>query len=346
VGGGEDSATVFRKEVLFLAKARPGEDEVSKTPSPSPPIATLTLNPAVDISYEVARLVPDQKSHATSTRYDPGGNGINVGRALRELLVGARNFCVMGGNAGVLLENLLENQLDNVFCLRVDGETRINATIMQGDPPVQYEVTGVGPFVPETLLTDICRNFLEGCRGGIGVLSGSVPPGVPSGIYGSLVHRIREHGGRAVVDAHGVLLQQAIPERPFLIKPNRYELSLILDRPLTRIEDVVEEARTLQRSGISYVCVSIGEEGAILVGPGGSYLAKAPPVTVKCTVGSGDSMVAGLVAGLSRGQSANEALRLAVACGSGTAAQPGTAIFTYDQATELLRHTEVTSLDI
>lgn len=313
---------------------------------PSNPIATLTLNPAVDVSYEVPRLVSDQKSHARSTRYDPGGNGINVGRALKELGIPARNFCIMAGDAGILLEKLLEHQIEHIDCSQVEGETRINATILQIDPPVQYEVTGIGPFVPEETLSKVSERFLEACPGAFGVLSGSVPPGVPMDIYASLVRRVRERGGLAVVDAHGPLLQQSIPNLPYLIKPNRYELSLILGRELPRLEDVAEEARVLQRKGITYVCVSLGAEGAILVGPDGSFLAKAPPVTVKCTVGSGDSMVAGLLAALSQGQDAKEALRLAVACGSGTAAMPGTAIFTHKQVTELLRHTEVSSLEI
>jgi 6-phosphofructokinase 2 len=310
------------------------------------PIATLTLNPAVDVSYEISQLVADQKSHASSTRYDPGGNGINVGRALRELRIDARNFCVMAGNAGILLERLLKDQLDHVFCARVEGETRINATILQTTPPAQYEVTGIGPFVPSVTLAEISRSFLDHCRGGYGVLSGSVPPGVPDDIYGSMVERVHECGGLAVVDAHGSLLRESVSRHPYLIKPNRYELSLLLGREIPRIEDVAQEARILQKGGVTYVCVSLGEEGAILVGPEGSFLAKSPPVNVKCTVGSGDSMVAGLLSSFSRGRPAREAIRLAVACGSGTAAQPGTAIFTRSQVTDLLEKTEVTPLDI
>ncbi|MCL5980397.1 MAG: PfkB family carbohydrate kinase, partial [Gammaproteobacteria bacterium] len=141
-------------------------------------------------------------------------------------------------------------------------------------------------------------------------------------------------------------LAQAVPHRPFLIKPNRYELELLRNRQLPRMEDVASEARAIQREGIQYVCVSLGGDGALLVGPAGSYFAKAPAVAVKSTVGAGDSMVGGLVAALAKGQTAGEALRLAVACGSGTAAQPGTALFSHADLEELLRHTEVTLLDI
>ncbi|MHB1882293.1 MAG: PfkB family carbohydrate kinase, partial [Acidithiobacillus sp.] len=107
-----------------------------------------------------------------------------------------------------------------------------------------------------------------------------------------------------------------------------------------------KEARAIQQEGVQYVCVSLGGDGALLVGPDGSYFAKAPPIQVKSTVGSGDSMVAGLVAALAHGQSPAEALRLAVACGSGTAARPGTEIFSHNDLDALLRVTEAHVLDI
>ncbi len=313
---------------------------------PARPIATLTLNPAVDVSYEVPALVSDQKTHATRTRTDPGGNGINVGRALKVLGVPAANFCIMAGSAGVLLETLLEDQIDHIVCARVQGETRINATILQDVPPIQYEVTGIGPYVPPGILSRLLDDFLSQSSGGFGVLSGSVPPGIPHDIYGSMVSRVHEAGGSAVVDAHGDLLRHSLDRHPFLIKPNGYELSLLLGKEVRGIEDVAQEARILQKRGIAYVCVSLGMEGAVLIGPEGSFFAKAPRVAVKCTVGSGDSMVAGLIAALSQGKGAPEALGLAVACGSGTAAQPGTAIFTAAQVGKLLPRIEVIPLDI
>lgn len=310
------------------------------------PIATLTLNPAVDIAYEIPHLIPDQKSHAQSTRYDPGGNGVNVARALKELLVCAHSCCIVAGNIGELLQKLLQHQLDSPHCVHVEGETRINATILQADPPAQFEVTGSGPLVSDLTLNTIRESFLDLCQGGFGVLTGSVPPGVPDHFYGDMVDRVQTAGGKAIVDAHGPLLQLALPHQPFLIKPNRYELSVLRQRELPGLEDVALEARAIQREGVAYVCVSLGGDGALLVGPDGSYLAKAPSVAVKSTVGAGDSMVAGLIAALTRGQSPAEALRLAVACGSGTAAQPGTQIFSHSMVIDLLQQINVKTLDI
>ncbi len=316
------------------------------TSTPCQPIATLTLNPAVDISYDVPLLIPDQKSHALATRYDPGGNGVNVARALKELLVCAHSCCIVAGNIGELLQKLLQHQLDSPHCVHVEGETRVNATILQGNPSAQFEVTGIGPRLSELTLSTIRGIFLPLCKDGFAVLTGSVPPGVEDNFYGDLVDQVHAGGGKAIVDAHGALLQNALLHAPFLIKPNRYELSVLRQRELPTLEDVAQEARSIQREGVTYVCVSLGADGALLVGPDGSYLAKAPPVVVQSTVGAGDSMVAGLVSALARQQNPAEALRLAVACGSGTAACPGTAIFSHNTVVDLLQQTNVKLLDI
>ncbi len=311
-----------------------------------PPIAVLTPNPALDIAYAVPCLIADQKTHATSTRYDPGGNGINVARALKKLLVYARSCCVIAGNVGELLQKLLLHQLDDLHCVYVEGETRINATILQENPSAQFEVTGIGPRISELALTEMRETFLKLCKEGFAVLTGSVPPGVEDHFYGDMVDHVHAAGGRSIVDAHGALLQHALLHHPFLIKPNRYELSLLCRRELPTLEAVAQEARAIQRGGVHYVCVSLGSDGALLVGPEGSYFAKAPPISVQSTVGAGDSMVGGLVAALAHGQRPEEALRLAVACGSGTAARPGTEIFSHNDLDALLRQTEARALDI
>jgi len=313
--------------------------------APCQPIATLPLNPAVDISYEVTHLVPDQKTHALASRYDPGGNGVNVARALKEILVCAHSCCIVAGTIGELLQHLLKHELDNPHCVSVEGETRINTTIVQQEPAEQLEVTATGPRVSSIALASITKTFLELCDSGIGVLTGSVPPGVGDDIYAILAERIQAAGGKAVVDAHGPLLAKALPQHPFLIKPNRYELSLLCGRELPTLEAVAQEARKIQQTGVQYVCVSLGGEGALLVGPEGSHLAKAPPVQVQSTVGAGDSMVAGLVAAFAQGKHPAEALRLGVACGSATATQPGTSLCRYDDVITLLQQIDVQALD-
>jgi 6-phosphofructokinase 2 len=307
-------------------------------------IAILTLNPSLDVSYEVSRLIADQKAHATHTRYDPGGNGINVGRTLKALGVAARSFCAVAGEIGLFLQRILSNEVDSARCFEVPGETRINCTLIQMEPRIQYEVTATGAAVPASMLASISSAFLDAAGRGYGVLTGSLPPNVPDHTYAALVRRLREAGGRAVVDAQPRYLGAAIDAGPFLIKPNRFELETLCGRPLPTLDDVVAEARELRRAGVEWVCVSLGAEGAVLVGQDVAFHAAAPAITVRSTVGSGDSALAGLVAGFVRYGDAAAALRMGVACGSGTAEKPGTALCTAADVTRLGRTIDVRPL--
>lgn len=299
------------------------------------PIGILTLNPSVDVSYEVDRLISDQKVHARHTRYDPGGNGINLGRMLQILGVRAETACVVAGETGRFLEQILSQEVEVARCTRVSGSTRINCTVVQADPRVQYEVTADGAPVSAQALDAVTADFLRASTDGLGVLTGSLPPGVPSAAYATLVTRLRAHGAEAVVDARPGILAHAIDAHPFLIKPNRFELEMVTGSSLTTRADVARAARRVQESGVEWVCVSLGAEGAVLVGPRDAYDAVPPPITVRSTVGAGDAMLAGLVAGFARGQPAPDVLRMAVACGSGTAETPGTQLCSAQSATRI-----------
>ncbi len=310
------------------------------------PIAVLSLNPAVDMTYEVPRLIADQKAHAVATRFDPGGNGINVGRALKRLDTFAYSYCVVAGEIGQLLKHLLRQQLDWVDYEEVEGETRINGTAIEQHPRAQYEISGIGPTIPPVQLETLLERFEQRAGKGFGVLTGSTQSGIPATLYADLIRRVTEQGGRAVVDSHDEALRLAIEARPFLIKPNRYELETLLGRRLKDTETVAREARVLQQGGVTWVCVSLGAEGAILTGPDNSYLASAPKVTVYSSVGAGDSMVGALVAAFSRGIAPQDALRLGVACATGTVTRPGTELFSPDEVQHYFDGIEVRLLMI
>jgi len=293
-----------------------------------PPVAVLTLNPSLDVSYEVSRLVPDEKSRATHTRYDPGGNGVNVGRTLKILEVPAKSFTLVAGEIGLFLEHALEREVDASHCIHIPGETRVNCTLIQVDPRLQYEVTASGPEVPAAALERIRTEFVEAAGDGFGVLTGSLPPGVPPETYATWVEQLRARGARAVVDAQPAYLGRALAAEPFLIKPNRHELEMLCGTSLTTPDAVLRTARHVQQRGVTWVCVSLGAEGAILVGPRAAFLATAPRITVRSTVGAGDAMLAGLVAGFVTSGDPVTALRTGVACGSGSATHPGTMLCT------------------
>lgn len=308
------------------------------------PVATLTLNPAVDVTYEIGCLICNQKVRARATRFDPGGNGVNVGRALKRLGIVASNFCVLAGETGLLLERLLERHLDNPVYVWVEGETRINATILEQETGVQYEVVGQGPCVSQAQLESLQERFVGQVKNSYGVVTGSVPPGVANDAYAVFVRRIHSQGGRAVLDAHGELLKKGIEAGPFLVKPNRYELEQLTGRALPDLPSVLAQARAILAYGVTYVCASLGEEGALLVGQEVSLMATAPKVAVRSSVGAGDSLVAGLVAGFVQGLALPEILRLAVAASAGTVSQPGTELFLAEQLPTLLEQVQVRAL--
>lgn len=310
------------------------------------PIATLTLNPAVDATYEISRLLVDQKTHARTVRYDPGGNGINVSRALKILGTPTTSFCVTAGEIGQLFQRLVRGTIDRLDAEHIAGETRINIALQERDTASQYEVSAVGPHLSAQHLEKLSERFIAASAHGIAVLTGSVPPGVDAAIYAQLTQRVREQGGKPIVDTYGALLQNAVRAKPFLIKPNRYELEQFCGMTLPNREAVAAQARKLQRGGIDYICVSLGADGALLCASDNTYFATAPAVTVNSTVGAGDSMVAGLVHALAHGGSAASALQLGIACGTGTTLHPGTELFTAEEAEIFRQQIAVHALDI
>ena len=310
-------------------------------------VAVLALNPAVDISYEIPQLLADQKVRAAKTYYHPGGNGINVARALAVLGVKVHCCSVIGGKGGELFLRLLGDDLgDGHRYIQVDGETRINATLLQKQPPSQYEVDSGGPEISESVLDAMIECFLERCADGLAVLTGSTPPGVPAGTYAELIENIRLQGGRVVLDAHGSVLEKALEAKPYLLRTNRYVLEMKVKYRLDSIEAVAQAARQIQRSGTEIVCISLGTEGAVIVDGKDSYYCPAPKVRIYSTVGSGDAMVAGMVMASLQGRSVEELLRFGVICGSATASHPGTELFTRAEVEEVEYELELRGLAI
>jgi 6-phosphofructokinase 2 len=309
-------------------------------------IHVLCLNPALDVTYHVKKLIPDQKSRSDAARHDPGGNGINIGRALFRMQVEATTYCVIAGSIGEILQDMLDEQLPNVLFHHVSGQTRINSTIIELDTQSQFQITDAGTPVPAAQLTQLVENFANSVGNGYGILTGSCQPTVPTSLYADLVHKIQQHGGRTVVDSHGDILRLAIEAKPFLIKPNLYELETLLQIKLDTIESIAASARKLQLSGVKHVCVSLGDQGALLVSPSNSFYAKALSVPVNTTVGAGDSMVAGLVAGFCLDDQPETALRYGIACGAGTVMHAGTELFHGDELADFRQQVTIQTLDI
>ena len=310
-------------------------------------VSVLALNPSVDISYEITQLLEYQKVRARQTWYHPGGNGINIARALTELGVSTNCCSIIAGESGDLLLNLLGDSLgDKHKWFRVDGETRMNTTIVQQSPPGQYEVTSVGPDVPADALAKVCDCFLKVADKGVAVLSGLIPPGAPDSTYRDLIERINQQGGRAVLDANGDALQQALEAKPWLVRLNSYVLEMYINRRLETSHQIAKAARVIQQQGMEYVCITLGDKGAVLVDANNSYHCNAPKVHKLSTVGCGDSLVAGLITAANKQETTQQMLNFGVICGSATASHPGTELFHRDELENESIDIEVTTLDI
>ncbi len=310
-------------------------------------VSVLALNPSVDISYEISQLLEYQKVRARQTWYHPGGNGINIARALTELGVTTNCCSIIAGESGDLLMKLLGDSLgDRHKTFSVAGETRLNTTIVQQSPPGQYEITSVGPEVPADALARACDCFINVADKGIAVLSGLLPPGAAENTYRKLIERVNQQGGKAVVDTHSEPLQQALEAKPWMVRLNHYVLETTMKRRMDTKEQVAEVARTIQQQGVEYVCVSLGEKGAVLIDADNSYHCEAPRIHKQSTVGCGDALVSGLIAAALRQETAQQMLRFGVICGSATASHPGTELFTLDELEIKSTDLEVTALDV
>lgn len=311
------------------------------------PVSVLALNPAVDISYEIPQLMADQKVRAAKTYYHPGGNGINVARALTELGVQVKCCSTLGGKGGEWFLRLLGDDLREAHhYIEVEGETRVNVTLQQTQPPSQFEVDSGGPLLPTKTLDQIIDCFLENTASGYAVLTGSTPPGVPEDTYAELSEQISAQGGKTILDAHGTVLQLALESKPFMLRTNRYVVEHLNKQRLNSIEAVAQAARDIQRKGTEYVCISLGHEGAVMVDADSSYHCLSPRVRVSSTVGCGDALLAGILSACIQQKNTVEMLRFGIVCGSATAAHPGTGLFTREEIEEKAYELTVTTLDI
>ena len=286
-------------------------------------IYTLTLNPAIDYVLQVENLTVG-KIHKTDTaEICFGGKGINVSKILGELQVLSVALGFVAGFVGEAIENGVKSEWVTTKFTKLEcGMSRINVKLRSGS---ETDVNCVGP---EVKMVDIERlyesiNALE--NGDILVLSGSVPKGVPTDIYGSIMARLSSKGVKFVLDAEGEYLLNALKYNPFLIKPNLEELCDLFGE-ISSENGVIESAKKLQQMGAENVLVSLGADGALLL-DSEAQVHRINAVSGKAvnTVGAGDSMLAGFIAGYLESSDFDYALKLGTAAGSATAFSVGLA---------------------
>lgn len=315
---------------------------------PRPPtaasIATVTLNPAVDLSFDLDRLTPAQKLRCDHLRRDPGGGGINVARVIRRLGGEALAIFPAGGPTGDRLGVLLDHDLTPRLTIPVAAETRESFAAEERSTGDQYRFVMPG----ERLQAAEWRAVLAAVaaqKPQIVVASGSLPPGVPIGVYGHLARACRSAGCKLVLDAARAPLAQGLAAGVWLVKPNLVELEEISGALLPDTARRLAACRSLIARGASeLVALSMGEEGALLVCAEGAWRATPPSLNPISTVGCGDSFVGGLVYALAAGRDHADALVWAVSAGTAASLAQGTQLCRPADVRRLRREISVSRL--
>lgn len=292
-------------------------------------IVTITMNPALDKSATVPKLVPEKKMRCSEMITEAGGGGINVSKAIKKL--GGESVAIFpsGGMNGIKIEEYLGAQSISFRVIPIKEETRENIVISETDTNVQFRFVTPGAHIGKAE-TDACMKMLEEMNPAPTyiIASGSMPPGLTGQFFSDLARLAKKLKARFIIDTSGEPLQMAAKEGVFLLKPNLGELSALVGKEELELNQVDDAATDIIRKGhCEVIVVSLGPSGAILVTKDGCEHIPSPTVKKQSTVGAGDSMVAGMVWMLSQGKSLREMARFGVACGTAATMNPGTQLF-------------------
>ena len=287
-------------------------------------IVTVTPNPAVDRTVSIRRFTIGTTNRAVAERVDIGGKGINVARHLARLGcdVVAAGFLDAGDLHGVI-PALAVHGIQSDF-VRVPGDTRMNLKILDPVTGQETEINERGALLAADAVPALLETLrLLAPRCAVMVFSGSLPPGAPADLYAQAIELAAAAGVKTVLDAAGDALRHGMAAKPDLVKPNRAEAEELLGVSLSSEAELVAGATRIVEYGARMAIISLGADGAVCATVDGAWRARAPQIAARNTVGSGDAMVAALAWALTQSLSAPEALRVATALGSATAASDG-----------------------
>ena len=287
-------------------------------------IYTVTFNPAIDYVVHADDMQVGAVNRSRQEEVYFGGKGINVSVVLHELGLASKALGFVAGFTGEAIEQgLRADGIETDFIHLEKGFSRSNVKIKSGE---ETELNGQGPEIPEDKLRQLFDQLEQVQDGDTIILAGSIPASLPADVYEQILRHLSGKQVRAVVDATRDLLVNVLKYKPFLIKPNNFELGEIFGVPLKDdVDEIVRYAGKLQEMGARNVLVSMAGDGAVLLDEnGGVHACGVCKGTVKNSVGAGDSMVAGFVAGCETGDY-DYALKLGTATGGATAFSEGLA---------------------
>lgn len=279
-------------------------------------IYTLTLNPSIDYIMPINQINLGATNYSSNEYMLPGGKGINVSRVLSQLDVPNKALGFIAGHTGKFIEDWLEKEEANYEFIPVKGQTRINVKL-KGEN--ETEINGNGPNITQENIQKLKQQISQLTEKDTLILSGSKNKGLPETFYNELIEICQKNQVSFVIDTNSKELLQALSAQPFLVKPNQAELGDLFNQEIQTKEEAIKYGKKLQEAGAQNVIVSLGGDGAIFIDEKQIFIGKSPKGKVLNTVGSGDSMIAGFMAGIEKGQTKEEAFKLAIQSGSATA---------------------------
>lgn len=276
-------------------------------------IVTVTPNPSVDWTFEIGGLVRGELNRASDSHAEPSGKGVNVSRALASNGIATTAVLPLGGLVAAELAALLAEEGVNFVAVPIAGTVRVNVSLAETDG-LATKINSPGPSLSGAETGELVAQTLGAVKPGDWVVgSGSLPPEVPHDLYAQICHGVHQRGARFALDSSGPALAAGLPAGPDVIKPNIEELAEVTGAVIQTFGDAADAARHLLARGARCVLASAGPDGALLVSNALMVHAEAPVETTRSTVGAGDALLAGFVAG---GGDSPQALREAAAWAS------------------------------
>ncbi len=282
-------------------------------------IYTVTFNPAIDYIVRMDKpLDPGMTNRSVSEDCFFGGKGINVSTILKNLDIENTALGFAAGFTGeAIVESVINKGIIADFIMLTEGISRINVKIKSGE---ETEINAQGPAISQDAFDELLYKLDKLQAGDVLILAGSIPSTLPSNVYEIIMEKLQGRDIMFVVDATKDLLMNVLKYHPFLIKPNNHELGEMFGKVLTTDDELEEHAKKLQEMGARNVLISMAGDGSMLITETGErYRVGVPKGTVKNSVGAGDSMVAGFIAGYMKTKDYKVALNMGTAAGSATA---------------------------